>query len=96
MKITNKELLKKLAEINACPTEKVYNANLNEENVVVDNESEARRVLVDDVSDEEIFVALQVEQLETLRSIKSMLKFFTILTVVGLVLGFIVTIGGLG
>lgn len=84
MKVKNKEILKQLTEEKVCQTETVYNANLNEPDVVTNSNGDAVRVLVDTTSSDEIITAIMLKQLQTLKSIKSMLKFFTILTIISL------------
>lgn len=50
------------------------------------------RILPNSVDDETINLLLKAEQLKTLRSIQTMLKFFVILTVVSLVSTFLLTV----
>lgn len=99
MNINNKKSIEYLANNGVIPTEVV--SNITNDSIFIDCHDKQgnlikKRVLIDSVSDDEIYVALEVEKLKTLHSIKSMLKFFTILTAIGLGLGLFAFLGGLG
>lgn len=78
---TNISLIKKLARLGILETETIkYKKDTD---ITIENTNgEEVRVLTDNVSDEELPLMIITAQLATLKSIRSMVKFFTIFTVV--------------
>ncbi len=95
MKIRNKNTLKKLVKYNLAMTQSV-NGNMiisNGDDIITWNDGLQYQVLLEDVTPEELDVAIKLEQLETLNKIKGMMSFFWVigiilLIVLGLVLFF--------
>lgn len=89
MKISNNYLLKKLASYGVYKTEPL-SKGLNVENthIIVDEEGNKLHVITDDVSDDEVYLTLEAKKIEILNSIKVMLRFFVVLTIISLVILF--------
>ncbi len=90
MKIQNKKLIKLLGTLDILDSEKITEQNpKSEEDITFTIErfdaKEEYRILEDSVDDESVELLLEAEQLKTLKSIQRMLKFFTILAIIGLV-----------
>ncbi|MBQ6893366.1 MAG: hypothetical protein IJN48_04095 [Clostridia bacterium] len=83
--LKDKELIEKLGMMGILATEELKGP-AEKDDIVLDYGSYQKRVIVDSVPEEELMLAVAVEQLETLKSIKSMVKFFVVLTVIGLVI----------
>ena len=72
---TNVNIIKKLAILGVLDVEPVKYKK--EDDVIIKNsEGEERRVLLDGVTDEDLQLLIAAEQLETTKSIKSMVKYF--------------------
>ena len=95
MKIKSNYLLSKLVSLGIYQTEPLNNNNIDNENIITDAVGNNLRVITENVSDDEVYTALEVEKIETLKSIKSMLKFFVVLTVIGLFIFFLMFVDGL-
>lgn len=91
MKIKNKYLLSKLVSMGIFPVEQLsYTKNdIDNDNIVTDVNGQYFQVFTEDISNEEVFVALELEKIKTLHSIKSMIKFFVVLTGIGLLFYFL-------
>lgn len=91
MKIKNKYLLSKLVSMGIFPVEQLsYTKNdIDNDNIVTDANGQYFQVFTEDISNEEVFVALELEKIKTLHSIKSMIKFFVVLTGIGLLFYFL-------
>ncbi len=97
MKTQNKKLIKLLGILDVLDSEKITETNpKTDEDVTYTVESfdakEEYRVIADSVDDESVELLLKAEQLKTLKSIQKMLKFFTILTIIGLAGAFLLGI----
>lgn len=89
MKITNNYLLTKLASYGIYKTKPLNKeSNIPVEYIITDSEGNKKQVITDNVSDEEVYLILETKKIEILDSIRSMLKFFTILTVISLIILF--------
>lgn len=97
MKIKSKYLLGKLVSLGIYQTEILSNNknNIDNDNIITDAVGNDLRVITENVSDDEVYTALEVEKIETLHSIKSMLKFFVVLTIVGLFIFLLTFVDGL-
>lgn len=94
MTTKNKTVIQALGELEVLDLKEVTKDDpLKEDDVTVKSfaagGSAEYKVLSDDISDEDVELLIKAEQLKSLRSIQRMLKFFTILTVVSLVVSFI-------
>ena len=95
MKIRNKNTLKKLVKYNLAMTQSV-NDNMiisNGDDIITWNDGLQYQVLLEDVTPEELDVAIKLEQLEALNKIKGMMSFFWVIGIIlvivlGLVLFF--------
>lgn len=93
--IKNKKLIQELGELEILDSkETTKDEPLNENDITIKSFSAyggttEYKVLSDNISDEDVALLIKAEQLKSLRSIQRMLKFFTILTVVSLVVSFI-------
>lgn len=92
---TSISLIKKLARLGVLDTETIkYKKDTD---ITIENTNgEVVRVLTDNVTDEELPLMIATEQLATLKSIRSMVKFFTIFTVVCIAIWVIVLLIQLG
>lgn len=63
--------------------------DIDNDNIVTDANGQYFQVFTEDISNEEVFVALELEKIKTLHSIKSMIKFFVVLTGIGLLFYFL-------
>ena len=63
--------------------------DIDNDNIVTDVNGQYFQVFTEDISNEEVFVALELEKIKTLHSIKSMIKFFVVLTGIGLLFYFL-------
>lgn len=80
MKISNKDTLKKLAKYGILETESV-NGNViisDGSDIIIDDNGEKQRVITENVTVEELNLAIQVKQLSTIKSIKGMVVFITV------------------
>ena len=84
MKTDNEKLVKELGELGVLETEP-GKFKSQSDIMITNSNGESCRVITDNVADEDLPILIQKEQLKTLRSIKSMLKFHTVLTVIGLI-----------
>lgn len=91
MKIKNKYLLSKLVSMGIFPVEQLSYAknDIDNDNIVTDAKGQYFQVFTEEISNEEVFVALELEKIKTLHSIKSMIKFFVVLTGIGLLFYFL-------
>lgn len=93
MKITNKYLLNKLASYGVYETKPVTKgSNVDKTYIITDVEGNEKQVITDKVTDEEVYLLLEAKKIEVLDSIRGMLKFFVILTIIGMVISFFVLI----
>lgn len=95
----NKELIKELARVGILQTEPVKSERLLSENDIVftGNDGEKKKVIVDqNLTNEEILLMIEADKLAKVNSIKSMVKFFVILTVIGMIAGLIGVMSLLG
>lgn len=83
--LSDKELIEKLGIMGILGTEEIEGAP-NKDDIVLDYGSYQKRVVVDSVPEDELLLAVAVEQLATLKSIKGMVKFFVVLAVIAIVL----------
>lgn len=96
MKINNNYLLRKLVSYGVYETKPLdKDSNIENEPIITDSEENKRQVIVDNVSDDEIYLTLETKKIEILDSIRGMLKFFVILTIISLVILFFVLINNL-
>lgn len=86
--LKDRELIEKLGEMGILATE-VIEGTPDKDDIVLDYGSYKKRVVVDSVPEEELMLYIAAEQLKNVQSIKSMVKFFVILTVIGLCLGLV-------
>lgn len=95
----NKELIKELARVGILPTEPVKSERLLSESDIIftGNDGEKKKVIVDpNLTNEEILLMIEADKLAKVNSIKSMVKFFVILTVIGMIAGLIGVMSLLG
>ena len=82
MRTDNKNLIKKLGRLGVLELETIQNnymsrLNKNENDITVENDSGVTcKVITDNISDEDLELMIMTEQLSTLKSIKSMVKYF--------------------
>ncbi len=96
MKITNNYLLKKLASYGVYETRPLgKGSNIENSPIITDSEGNKKQVVTDNVSDDEVYLILETKKIETLDSIRGMLKFFVVLTIISLVIFFFVLISNL-
>ena len=82
MRTDNKNLIKKLGRLGVLELEPIQNnymsrLNKNENDITVENDSGVTcKVITDNISDEDLELMIMTEQLSTLKSIKSMVKYF--------------------
>lgn len=96
MKITNNYLLKKLASYGVYETRPLgKGSNIENAPIITDNEGNKKQVIIDNVSDDEVYLTLETKKIEILDSIRGMLKFFVILTIIGMVVAFFALISNL-
>lgn len=82
----NKRLLTKLANLGVLKTEPVKsNSFTNENDIIITkyDDSKEKVILDKDTTNEELILMVEAEKLETLKSIKSMIKFFVVSTLIG-------------
>lgn len=95
----NKRLLTKLAYLGVLKTEPVnLNSITNENDIIITkyDDSKEKVILNIDTTNEELLLLIETEKLETIKSIKSMIKFFVIFTIIGVgiwLLGFLIELG---
>ena len=101
MKTDNKKLISSLGILGILETESIKDKKAIDSDssivTIINNDGEEVKVRTDSVSDTDVSLLIQTEQLATLKSIKSRVKFHTVLTVIGLcvaaiLLGFLLTI----
>ena len=83
--LKDKDLIEKLGMMGILATEEIK-GEPQKDDIVLDYGSYQKRVIVDSVPEEELQLLVAVEQLETLKSIKGMVKFFVILAIIGICL----------
>ena len=82
MRTDNKNLIKKLGRLGVLELEPIQNnymsrLNKNENDITVENDSGVTcKVVTDNISDDDLELMIMTEQLSTLKSIKSMVKYF--------------------
>lgn len=84
MKIRNKNTLKKLVKNNLAMTQSV-NGNMiisNGDDIITWNDGLQYQVLLEDVTPEELDIAIKLEQLEALNKIKGMMSFFWVIGII--------------
>lgn len=94
---TNVNIIKKLAILGVLDVEPIKYKK--EDDVIIKNsEGEERRVLLNGVTDEDLPLLIAAEQLETTKSIKSMVKFTFVLGLVAAgiwLLAFLINLGNM-
>ena len=94
---TNVNIIKKLARLGVLDVEPVKYKK--EDDIIIKNsEGVEQRVLLDGITDEDLPLMIATEQLETIKSIKSMVKFTFILglTAAGVwLLAFLINLGNM-
>jgi hypothetical protein len=83
---SNKRLLKKLANLGVLKTEPIKLSSFANENDIIitkSNDSKEKVILDKDTTNEELLLMIEAENLETLKSIKNMIKFFVVSTLIG-------------
>lgn len=89
MKISNSYLLKKLVSYGVYKTEPLNHiSDIEHTHIIADETGNKLKVITKDISDDEINLILEIKKIEALNSIKTMLKFFVILTIIGLIILF--------
>lgn len=81
MKKTQVLLIKRLARLGVFDTEPVKYKKEND--IIINVEGVEKRVIVDDITDEELSLLIATEQLETTKSIKNMVKYFYVSSLIG-------------
>lgn len=99
MKTTNKSLIKKLAYLGVLETQPIEDLSKKTEDdiTIVKGVGEAK-VLLDGITDEDLPLMIATEQLETTKSIKSMVKFTFVLGLVAAgiwLLAFLINLGNM-
>ena len=94
---TSINIIKRLARIGVLDVEPVKYKK--EDDIIIKNdEGEERRILLDGIADEDLPLLIAIEQLETIKSIKSMIKFTFILSLVAAgiwLLAFLINLGNM-
>lgn len=90
MKQYNKYLLKQLVGHEILSTRNLERTETVTDWSIIDTSDGWKKVLVEDVTDEDFELLLKLKELEYLKSIKSMIKFFVALTIISLVCGLVV------
>ena len=94
---TNINIIKRLARIGVLDVEPVKYKR--EGDIIIKNdEGEERRILLGGIADEDLPLLIAIEQLETIKSIKSMIKFTFILSLVAAgiwLLAFLINLGNM-
>lgn len=94
---TSINIIKRLARIGVLDVEPVKYRK--EDDIIIKNaEGEERRILLDGIVDEDLPLLIAIEQLETIKSIKSMIKFTFILSLVAAgiwLLAFLINLGNM-
>jgi len=90
----NKQILKKLVAIGIYPYKTLTSCSAStyqaSDNIIYNEvNDEYMQVNTDEVSQEELPIALEVKKIEEISSIKSMIKFFVILTIINIVFDFL-------
>lgn len=78
---TNISIIKRLARLGVLDTEPVKYKKEND--IIINVEGVEKRVIVDDITDEELSLLIAAEQLETTKSIKNMVKYFYVSALIG-------------
>lgn len=82
-RILVEELLKlDIYQISYDNNEQIYENDI----VICDSNNVIRKVITNNIEDDEIKLILQAKQTSFLKSIKSMLTFFTVLTAIGIII----------
>lgn len=80
----NKKLIRKLARLGVLKTEPVKSTSfLSDNDVVITKYDSKEKVILEDTTNEELLLMIEAENLETLKSIKNMIKFFVVSTLIG-------------
>lgn len=83
MRFTNKYVLKELVSLGILSTKPLTKTNATESDSIIEDASGSKRIVVTDkISDEEIKVSLELKKIELLKSIKDILKFFVVITII--------------
>lgn len=62
------------------------NQNINDDTHFTDSSEKTNEIITNELNETEIQIALMAKQTEFLKSIKNMLFFFTIITIIGLII----------
>ena len=86
MRTNNKTLIEKLVHLDIIKAQPAMSQNSSINTIVFKDDKYGTNfeIQADSLLDEDLPLLIQTEQLETLKSIKSMIKFHTILTVIGI------------
>lgn len=88
--IKDKYILKRLAELEIVPTRDIApGANVEGERIVTINGGYKKEVLIENVTDDEIKIGLEIEKINILQTLRNIHKFFLIIFILG-ILGIVV------
>ena len=94
---TNVDIIKKLARLGVLDVEQIKYKK--EDDIIIKNsEGVEQRILLDGITDEDLPLMIAAEQLETTKSIKSMVKFTFVLGLVAAgiwLLAFLINLGNM-
>ncbi len=80
---TKVEIIKKLAQMEVFDTESVVHKK--EDDIIIrDSFGENRRVVIDNLTDDDVKFLIAAEQLRTIKSIKSMVKYFVVCSIISI------------